>query len=63
MILKSQQRFTSEANSIYIEAINKISLSSKGNKRFQTFDRVTSYQYGTNDGKVFLKQSFWSIEI
>ena len=40
MILKSQQRFTSEANSIYIEAINKISLSSKDDKRFQTFDRV-----------------------
>ena len=42
-------------NEIYIEAINKISLSSKDNKKFQTFDRVTSYQYGTNDGKVFLK--------
>ena len=50
-ILKSQQRFTSEAHCIYSEEINKIALSSNTDKRLQTFDRITTYPYGPNPFK------------
>ena len=52
IILKSQQRFKSEAHNIYTEEINKIPLSSNDDKRLQTYDRITSYPYGTSAGKV-----------
>ena len=52
IILKSQQRFKSEAHNVYIEEINKIALCSNGDKRLQTFDRITSYPYGTSAGRV-----------
>ena len=48
IILKSKQRFKSEAHSIYTEEINKIALSSNDDKRLQTYDRITSYPYGTS---------------
>ena len=51
-VLKSQQRFKSERHDVYTEEINKISLSSNDDKRLQTFDRITSYPYGTSAGKV-----------
>ena len=37
---------------MYTEEVNKIALSSNDNKRLQTFDRVTTYPYGTNTFKV-----------
>ena len=37
---------------MYTEKVNKIALSSNDNKRLQTFDRVTTYPYGTNAFKV-----------
>ena len=52
IILKSQQRFKSERHDVYTEEINKTALSSNGDKRLQTFDRVTPYPYGTSTGKV-----------
>ena len=52
IILKSQQRFKSEAHNVYTEEINKIALSSNDDKRLQTFDRITSYLYGASAGKV-----------
>ena len=52
IILKSQQRFKSERHNVYTEEINKIALSSNDDKRLQTFDRITSYPYGTSAGKV-----------
>ena len=52
MALKSQQRFKSERHDAYTEEINKIALSSSDDKRLQTFDRITSYPYGTSAGKV-----------
>ena len=52
IILKSQQRFKSEAHNVYTEEANKIELSSNDDKRLQTFDRITSYSYGTSSGKV-----------
>ena len=52
IVLKSQQRFKSERHDVYAEEINKIALSSNDDKRLQTFDRITSYPYGTSAGKV-----------
>ena len=37
---------------MYTEEVNKIALSSNDDKRIQTFDRVTTYQYSTNVFKV-----------
>ena len=48
IILKSQKRFKSEAHNVYAEEINKIALSSKDDKRLQTFDKITTYPYGAN---------------
>ena len=52
IILKLKQRFKSEAHNLYTEEINKIALRSKDEKRLQTFDRITTYQYGTCAFKV-----------
>ena len=54
--LKSQQRFKSEMHNIFTEEINKIALTSSGDKRLQTFDRIKSYSYGTCVGKVCKSQ-------
>ena len=52
IILKSQQRFKSDHHNVYTEQINKIALSSNDDKRLQTFDKITTYPYGTNAFKV-----------
>ena len=51
-ILKSQQRFKSDYQNVYTEQINRIALSSNYDKRLQTFDKITTYPYGTNAFKV-----------
>ena len=51
-MLKPQQRFKNERHNVYTEEINKIALSSNGDKRLQTYDRITSYPYRTSVGKV-----------
>ena len=58
IVLKSQQRFKDERHDVYTEEINKIPLSSNDDKRLQTFDRITSCPYGTNAGKVYVKQNY-----
>ena len=52
IILKSQQRFKSDHHKVYTEEVNKIPLSSDGDKRLQAFNRVTTYPYGTAAVKV-----------
>ena len=52
IILKSQQRFKSEGDNVYTEEVSKIALNSNDDKRLQTYDRITSYPYGTSAGKV-----------
>ena len=52
-ILKSQVRFKSDHHNVYTEEVNKIALNSNDNKRLQTFDRITTYPYGTNAFKVY----------
>ena len=49
---RSQQRFRSDHHKVYTEEVNNITLSSNDDKRIQTFDRVTTYPYGTNVFKV-----------
>ena len=52
VILKSQQRFKSDHHKVYTEENNKIALSSNDDKRLQTYDKITTYPYGTNAFKV-----------
>ena len=52
IILKSQQVFRSDHYNAYTVEINKTALSSNDDKKLQTFDRVTTYPYGTNAIKV-----------
>ena len=47
IILKSQQGFKSDYHNVYAEQINKIALSSNGDKRLQIYDKIT-YPYGTH---------------
>ena len=51
-IMRSQLRFKSDHHNVYTEEVNKIALNSSDNKRLQTFDRITTYPYGTNAFKV-----------
>ena len=51
-MLRSQHRFRSDHHKVYTEEVNKIALSSNDDKRIETFDRVTTYPYGTNVFKV-----------
>ena len=56
-MLKSQRTFKSHHHNVYIEQIKKILLSSNDIKRFQIFDKVTTYTYGTNAFKVCEKKN------
>ena len=48
VLIKSQQQFKSDHHKVYTEEVNKIALSSNDDKHIQTFDKVTTYPYGTN---------------
>ena len=48
VLIKSQQRFRSDHHKVSTEEVNKIALSTSGDKRMQTFDKVTTYPYGAN---------------
>ena len=52
IVIKSQHRVRSDHHKVYAEEVNKIALSSNDDKRIQTFDRITTYPYGTNAFKV-----------
>ena len=52
IILKSQQGFKSDHHNVYTEQIDKIALSSNDDKKLETFDKITTYPYGTNTFKV-----------
>ena len=48
IIIRSKQRFRSYNHKVYTEEVNKIALSSNDDKRIQTYDKVTTFPYGTN---------------
>lgn len=50
-MLRSQQRFRSEADNIFTEKANKITLSSNDHKRLQTLDGIMPCSYGTSAKK------------
>ena len=52
IILKSQQKFKSEARNVYTEEVNEVALSCNDDKRLQTFDRITTYPHETNAFKL-----------
>ena len=52
VMIKSQQRFRSDHHKVFTEEVNKIALSSDDDQRIQTFDKVTTFPYGTNVFKV-----------
>ena len=47
-VYRSQERFKGYNHNVYTEEVNRIALISNGDKRLQTFDRITTYPYGTN---------------
>ena len=51
-ILKSELTFKKDDHDVYTEEVIKAALNSNDDKRLQTFDRVTTYPYGTNAFKV-----------
>ena len=46
IILKSQQRFTSNKHDVYTESINKIALTNNDDERIVLSNKITSYPYG-----------------
>ena len=52
IILKPQQRFKSDYHIIHSGKINKIVLSGNDDQKLQTFNKITTYPYGTNSFKV-----------
>ena len=51
-VYRSQERFKSYSHDVYTEKVDKFALSSNDDKRLQTFDKITTYPYGTNAFKV-----------
>ena len=63
IILRSQQIFGSDHHRMYTEEVNKIALSSNDDKKIQTYDKITTYPYGTNifkicENEMLLKSKF-----
>ena len=50
-ILKPPQKFNGDYHNVYTEEINNIALSSNDHKILRTFDKITTYSYGTNTFK------------
>ena len=48
-VYRSQETFKSYYRDVYTEEVNKIALSSNNDKRLQTFDKITTYSYGTSE--------------
>ena len=62
-ILRSQLRFKSDHLDVYTKEVNKVALNSNDDKRVQTFDRVTTYPYGTNDFKACESEMLSKIQV
>ena len=45
-ILRSQQRFKSDAHIVHTEEINKVALSFEDDKILISYDGITTYPYG-----------------
>ena len=56
-VYRSQERFKSYYDAMYTGEVNKTALSST-DKRLQTFDRITTYPYRT-DERMMVRQSYY----
>ena len=56
LILKTQQRFKSENHNLFIEKINKITLSLSDDKRMQSMYSIETYAHGVNKDSVCEKE-------
>ena len=54
-VYRSQGRFKSYYHDVYTEEVNKFALSSNDDKRLQSFDRITTHPYETDE--MMIKQS------
>ena len=61
--LFNNKRFKSNHHKVYTEEVNNIALNSNNDKRLQTFDRVTTYPYGTNAIKVCESEMLSKIQV
>ena len=50
--MKLQQRFRSEAQSLFTETVYKITLSASDDKRLQSCEKLISYPYDTSAERV-----------
>ena len=55
VILKSQQIIISKKHDVYIENINKVTLSNNDEKRIVSSDKITSYLSGYKGKNVLIK--------
>ena len=67
VITRSQQIFRSDHHKVCTEEVNKTALSSNDDKRIQTFDKVTTFPYGTNifkvcEGEMLLKNKLIELD-
>ena len=60
---KIMKEFQSGHHNVYTEEVNKIALNSNGDKRLQTFDRVTTYPYGANAFNVYESEMLSKIQV
>ena len=51
-ILRLQQIFKSDCQTVNTIDVNKIAISSDDDKRIQTFDKISTYLYGTSVFKI-----------
>ena len=51
-MLRSQQRFKTEAHNVFTEEVNKTALTFNDDKRLHSFDKVKLYTYGISVGKL-----------
>ena len=58
-ILRSQQRFKSDAHNVHTEEINKVALSFEDDKRLIAFDGITTDPYGMG-ARILCKQELLS---
>ena len=54
-VYRSQERFKSYYHDVHTEEVNKIALSSNDDEKLQTFDRITTYPYGTSEMMIINK--------
>ena len=58
MLLKSQQIFKSEIHNVFTEEINKMVLSSNGDKRIQPIDSIETYSHEISKDLIWKKEKF-----